>query len=150
MSTEKDAGTKGRRKKCGKIYSDELVFSCPDKFLIREKSDCIQMSGDTQSYGLEKQDEKKFKIRRSVEFSSATARCRPWRVDGQSHGEPVATKEESGDVDLTESETGSEEDVTGKPVAYKTATAGNPMHPVTQTAREVQKLKRQNGHTIYK
>ena len=35
---------------------------------------------------------------------------------------PVATKEESGDVDLFESETGSEEDVTGRPVAYKTAT----------------------------
>ena len=33
----------------------------------------------------------------------------------------VATKEESGDVDPSESETGSEEDVTGKPVAYKTA-----------------------------
>ena len=34
---------------------------------------------------------------------------------------PVATKEESGDVDLSESETGSEGDVTGRPVAYKTA-----------------------------
>ena len=35
---EKDAGTKGRRKKCGKIEidSDELVFSCSDNFLIRE------------------------------------------------------------------------------------------------------------------
>ena len=35
---------------------------------------------------------------------------------------PVATKEESGDVDLSESETGSlhEEEVTGRPVAYKT------------------------------
>ena len=31
---------------------------------------------------------------------------------------PVATKEESGDVDLSESETGSEEDVTGRPVAF--------------------------------
>ena len=34
----------------------------------------------------------------------------------------VATKEESGDVDFSESETGSEEDVTGSLVAYKTAT----------------------------
>ena len=50
---EKDAGTKGRRKKCGKIeiYSDEPVFSWSDKFLIREKSDCIQRSGETHSYG---------------------------------------------------------------------------------------------------
>ena len=37
-------------------------------------------------------------------------------------GKPVARKEESGDVDLSESVTGSQEDVTGKPVAYKTAT----------------------------
>ena len=34
---------------------------------------------------------------------------------------PVATKEESGDVDPSESEIGSEEDVTGKPVACNTA-----------------------------
>ena len=44
-------------------------------------------------------------------------------------GKPVATEEESGDVDLSESETGSQEDVTGKPNASK--------------------LKGQNGHTIY-
>ena len=39
-------------------------------------------------------------------------------------GKPLATKEESGDVDLSESETWSfhEEEVTGRPVAYKTAT----------------------------
>ena len=44
---------KRRRKKCGKIeiYSDELVFSCPDKFLIQEKSECIPKSGDTHSSG---------------------------------------------------------------------------------------------------
>ena len=36
-------------------------------------------------------------------------------------GKPVATTEGSGDVDLSESETGCEEDVTGKPVACKTA-----------------------------
>ena len=30
----------------------------------------------------------------------------------------VATKKESGDGDISESETGSEEDVTGKPVAF--------------------------------
>ena len=109
---------KGRRKKFGniEIYSDELVFSCSDKFLIREKSDCIRKFGDTHSYGETMQDEEKFKIRRSVEFSSATARCIPWRVDGHSNG-----------VDISESETGSEEDVTG----------------------EVQKLNAQTGHTIY-
>ena len=63
-------------------------------------------------------------------------------------GKAVATKRESGDVDLSESETGSEEFVTGKPIAYKTV-AVNPMHPVNQTTREVQKLKGQSGHSIY-
>ena len=37
-------------------------------------------------------------------------------------GKPVDTKEESGDVDLSESETESEEDVTGKPNTFKTVT----------------------------
>ena len=46
------------------------------------------------SYGQTwKQEEKKFKIRRSVEFSSATAICIPWRVDGHSHGETCRYKE---------------------------------------------------------
>ena len=50
---EEDTGTEGRRKNCGEIdiYSDQLVFTCSDKFLIRKKSDCIQKSGDTHSYG---------------------------------------------------------------------------------------------------
>ena len=37
-------------------------------------------------------------------------------------GKPVATKEESRDVEPSDSETASEEDVTRKPVAYRTAT----------------------------
>ena len=91
----KGCRSKSRRKKCGKIetYSDELVFSCSDKFLILEKSDCIQMSGDTHSSGeTRKQDEKKLWIRRSVEFSSAAARCTPWRFDGHSNGETCRYK----------------------------------------------------------
>ena len=39
-----------------------------------------------------KQDENKFSIRRSVEFSSATARWIPWRVNGHSHGETCRYK----------------------------------------------------------
>ena len=62
-------------------------------FLIRKKSDCIQRSGDTQSYGETwEQDEKEFEIRRSVEFSSEAARCILWRVDGHSHGETCRNK----------------------------------------------------------
>ena len=49
-------------------------------------------------------------------------------------GKPVATKEESGDVDPSESEIGSEAGVTGKPVAYKTA-AGKPCAPSKSACR---------------
>ena len=63
--------------------------------------------------------------------SSSKARLKDAYLGGlmdTATGKPVATKEESGDVDLSESETGSEEDVTGKSVAYKTA-AGKPSAP---------------------
>ena len=92
---EEDAGTERWRKNRGTIqtYSDELVFSCSDKFLLRKKSDCIQKSRDTHSYGETwEQDEKKFEIRRSVEFSTTAARCTPWRVDGHSNGESCRNK----------------------------------------------------------
>ena len=59
--------------------------------------------------------------------------------------EPVATKEESRDVDFSESEQGG-------PVACKTAT-GEPhaskKSDCREPAREDQELKGQNGHTIY-
>ena len=72
----------GERKK-RETYSDEPVFNCSSKFFIREKSDYILRSGETHSYGeTRKQDVKKLKIRRSVEFSSAIGRYIPWRVDG--------------------------------------------------------------------
>ena len=89
----------------------------------RKKSDSMQMFGDTHSYGQPcKQDDKIFKIRRSVEFSGATARCILGGLMDTATEKLVATSEVSGDVDLSESETGSEEDVTGKLVAYETAT----------------------------
>ena len=56
--------------------------------------------------------------------SSSQARLKDAYLGGlmdTATGKPVATKEESGDVDLSESETRSEEDVTGKRVAYETA-----------------------------
>ena len=138
---EKDAGTRGWSQRCGKteIYSDELVFSCSEKFLIREKSDCMLKSGDTHSFGESwKQGKKKFEIRRNVEFSSEAARCTPWRVDGHSNGETCRNQRGVRGEDLSESETWSfqEEAVLEKPIACQKAT-GNPMHPVHQTAREV-------------
>ena len=110
-------------------------------------SGCIQRSGDTHSYGETwKQDEKKFKIRCSVEFSCAAARCIPWRVDGHSNGEACRKKKKSGNLDLSESETWSQEEaVTGNPWLIKQL-RWNPMHPVNQTTRKIWKLKEQNGH----
>ena len=57
--------------------------------------------------------------KRTVQFSSAAARCIPWRVDGHSNGETCRNKEESLDVDLSESETRSfqKEVVTARPYA---------------------------------
>ena len=48
----KDVGTRRRGMNCGRIgvCSDELVFTCSDKFLIGEKSVCTQKSGDTHGY----------------------------------------------------------------------------------------------------
>ena len=53
MSCSKRMQEKQTRKKCGKIeiYSDELVFSCSDKFFIPRKSDCILRTGETHSSG---------------------------------------------------------------------------------------------------
>ena len=82
--------------------------------------------------------------------SSSQARLKDAYLGGlvdTATGKPAATKEESGDVDLSESETGSEEDVTGKPVACKTA-AGKPYAPSKSDCQGGP--QRQNGHTIYK
>ena len=58
-----------------------------------------------------------------------------------STGKPVATKEESGHVDLSGSET--EEDVTGKTGRLLIKIFwGSPLIPDSQTARKVQKPKR--------
>ena len=115
---------KRTRKKCGEIeiYSDERVLSCSDKFLIREKSDCIQKSGDTHSTG--KLESRMRRNSKSNAASSSQARLEDAYFGGSmdtATEKPVAAKEESGDVTF-ETETESEEDVTGKPVTYKTAT----------------------------
>ena len=65
-------------------------------------------------------------------------------------GKLVATKEESGTVDLSESETWSfhEEEVTGKTVAYKTVT-GKPGASSKSENSGNPKAERKNGFTIY-
>ena len=66
-------------------------------------------------------------------------------------GKLVATKEESGDVDLSESETWNvqEEAVTERQNCLYNSYVETPMHPVNQTTRKIPKLKGKNGHTIY-
>ena len=111
---------------------------------MRIKSDCIRRSGDTQSYGETwEQDEKKFKIRRSVEFSSATARCMPWRVDGHSNGETCRNKrgvKECGPFRIWKLGVFMNKKKWRRDRLLLKQLTGNRMHPVNQTAREVQKL----------
>ena len=73
--------------------------------------------GDTQRETW-KQDEQKFEIRRSVEISSAAARCTPWRVDGHSNGETCRMKKMW----------------QGNRLLIKQL-LGNQMHPVNHTTR---------------
>ena len=69
--------------------SSHVPTSCPSaKIPIASKSPGMLMATGKP----EKQDKKKFEIRRSVEFSSAAARCIPWRVDGHSNGETCRNK----------------------------------------------------------
>ena len=64
-------------------------------------------------------------------------------------GKLAATKEESGDVDLSESETGSEEDVTGRSVAYETA-AGKPCASSKSDCQESPKAERKEwSHNLH-
>ena len=93
---------------------------------------------------------KKWKIQGSVEFSSATARCILWRVDGHNNRETCRNKRELGDVDFSESETGSFTKKNGlRDRLLLKQLRGNPMHPVNQTTREVRNLKESKGHTIF-
>ena len=68
--------------------SKPTAMNCLDKFLIREPSDCVEKPGDTRSIHREtwREGKKKFKTRRSVEFSRKGERCISWRVDGWSSG----------------------------------------------------------------
>ena len=119
---------KRTRKKCGKIeiYSDEPVFSCSDKVSSAKKYDCIQRSGDTHSYGETcEQDERKHS--KSDAASSSQARLKDAYLGGlmdTATGKLVVTKEESGYVDFSGSETWifPEEAVMVKPIACKKAT----------------------------
>ena len=109
-----------------KIYSDELVFNCSDKFLICNKSECIQTSGTLTA--TEKLESRMRRNSKSDAASSSQVRLQDaylgWLMD-KAAGKVVATEEESGDVDLSESETWNfQEDATAaKPIACKIVVA---------------------------
>ena len=117
----KDSGmAEGWRKNCGKIqtYSDEIVFNCSGKFLIREKSDYILRSGETHSCA--SRTRKKL---RPDEAPSSQMKLKDVYLGGlmdDSVGKPVATEENQVLWEFSESESWSvhEDEVTSKPVAY--------------------------------
>ena len=80
----------------------------------------------------------------TVKFSSAAARCILWRVGVDTATvKLVETKDVSGDMDLSESETWSfqEEAVTARPIAYKKATV-KPNASSTSDCQEGLKVER--------
>ena len=82
---EKDARTERRRPDCGEIQAngDEPDQFCSYKFFICELSDCVEKSGDTQSFESTGwiiretwcMRKSKFQCRRSVELSGLAKRC---------------------------------------------------------------------------
>ena len=75
------------------------------------------------------------KPRRSVEFSSATARCTRWRVNGQSQGETCRCKKRNQEMwTFPNLKLGVRKMWQGKRLLIKQL-RWNPMHPVNQTAR---------------
>ena len=84
---EKDAGTEGRisvaksKSTATNLSSQVRTSSSSEKIPIASnKSPGILIATEEP----EKQDEKKFKFRRSVELSSEVEEYIPWRVDGHS------------------------------------------------------------------
>ena len=95
-----------------------------------------------------REDEKKFETWRSVEFSRKAERCIPWRINRHSHGETCRYKKRIQEMwTLPNLKLGVKKMWQGNRLLVRQLRR-NPMHLVIQTAREVQKLKRYNGHTI--
>ena len=111
---EDDAGTKERRKKCGKIKTDgnELVFNCFGEFLIRGRSACIKKPTDARERRNSKLDA----------ASSSEGRLKDAYLGGlmdRVAGKPAATDKSQESLEYSESESWSNHDgeVTGKLVA---------------------------------
>ena len=115
----------GRSVETSKSAATNMSFTCSGKFLNRKKFRLhLKVRGKSQ---LQVNLKAGREVRNPTQTSIAQVKLQdayPWRVDGKRQTEkPVAT-EESGDVDFSESETWSflEEEVTERPVAYRTAT----------------------------
>ena len=113
---------KRTKNKCGKIeiYSDETVFSCSNKFLIRENP--FASKSPEIFIATEKPESRRRINSKSDTASSSQARLQEAYFGGlmdTAMEKLVATKENPGDVDISESQTGCGENVTGRPVAHK-------------------------------
>ena len=107
---EEDAGAKMRSKNCGKIeiYSDEPVFTCSDKVLIRKS--LIASNSPEILTATGKPESRMRRNSKSDAASSSQVRLQDAYFGGlmdTATVKPVATKEESGDVDM-ESRRGSD------------------------------------------
>ena len=99
-----------RSKNCGKIgiYSDEPVFTCSDKVLIRKSPIASNSPGTLTATG--KPESSMRRNSKSDAASSSQVRLQDAYFGGlmdTSTGKLVATKEESGDLDM-ESRRGSD------------------------------------------
>ena len=137
---------KEEKKTCGKIeiYSDELVFTCSASSSSADSPIASKSPGILIATGkLWKQDEKKNQNptqRRVLKRGCKMHTSAGWWT--QQRGNLSQTKEESGNVDLSEPETWSlhEEEVTVRPVASETAT-GKPNASSKSDHPKVPKLK---------
>ena len=109
-SGEEDAGAKMRSKNSGtiEIYSDEPVFTCSDKVLIRKSPIASNSPGILTA--TEKPESRMRRNSKSDAASSSQVRLQDAFFGGlmdTATVKPFATKEESGDVDM-ESRRGSD------------------------------------------
>ena len=116
---------KGEERSVAKSKPTAMNLSSTVSASSSSAKDPIASKGPGKLIASGKPDARERRNSKSDAGSSSQARLKDAYLGGlmdTATGKPVATKEESGDADLSESETGSEEDVTGKPVAFQTAT----------------------------
>ena len=145
----KDAGTKGRRNKCGEIEicSDNLSSRVPTSSSSAKGPIASKRLGILIATG---KPESRMRRNSKIRRSSSQARLQDANLGGlldTATGKPVATKG-YGPFRLWNLEF-SWRRSDGETGCFKKQLRRNPMHPVNQTTREVQKPKEEIFHTIY-